>query len=443
MPQLNFRLNFLLNLGAGGMMVIYAILSPMTLSRLLDPIRYSAYLLGVQVVPFILLLALPIQASLAPKFASLIAEQHRDRISLLVLVTLRMLLIAGGGAIFAAVLASWLLPSILGWAGVYADIAATSILVFGIATALTFPTILVTSFSAGCQNYLLDNIFKTAGPFMSLALITAYYFCAADLGSYNIEVVFFLYFLATVLCAFLLLVYGFTKLPVKITIFDIYNVKAESDVAGGVAGAYWLQICALLTVGSGPFIVSAISPIDVAAYSLTCSIMTIIAGVSSAMAGPFSIKIANLSSYSKEDSVLLFKRFQLLFIGYLFVSAALLMLMPQVLLTQWVGKELGAQIQQLLIPITAAMFVRQITAPYSAAVYGLGRQRTVWLSSTIEACVAILASVALGTYWGAYGVACGVLVSALIRLFITLVYDLRLTRDMLPIRAVNLLFPWQ
>ena len=52
-------------------MTAYGLLLPFVLSRLIGKEIFSAYILGVQTVPFLLLLMTPVQASLTPRHAML------------------------------------------------------------------------------------------------------------------------------------------------------------------------------------------------------------------------------------------------------------------------------------------------------------------------------------------------------------------------------------
>lgn len=425
-------------------MALYTFLSPLVLARALDPAAYSAYILGAQIVPFLLILATPIQASLAPKFAHYIALGTADDIARLLRVAMRYFLLSAGLAVGIAIAFSLFLPDILGWHGSFAVDATKSVICLGVAAALTFPAFVITTYAAGHQNFAWDNILKCLGPYAGLALVTGTWLLAAGSeGLLSLDWILELMAAATILAACAVLSLGARRLPPKFWRRHDRTSMSISFLWHDVKGAYWWQICALLSVGMGPFLVSSISTKSVAPFAIAGSMMTVIAGVSSAMAGPFSVKMADQVGSKAVERRALFGRFQRPFVLFLSTATAFLLLIPRSALSLWVGKHFGSEIADLLIPLALGNYLRQITAPYTMAVLGLGMQRKLWLSPTAEMVSSVVFGYLLGQSYGALGVAYGLLMGALVRLTLTLFYDLRLTYAALPLSAVDLCFPWR
>lgn len=440
----SFRQNAMFNLAGGGLMALYAILLPWVLSRALDPATYSAYILGVQVIPFLLILATPIQVSLAPKFAQLFAAGATAEAAGLVRVATVLFTVAAVLAAAVAVLLSLLLPTLLGWSAAFAGVASKSMLVLGIAAAFAFPALVVTSYSAGHRNFLWDNLLKCLGPYLGLVLVAG----ALILASRNaqpvaVEMIIGLSAAATLLAAAVVVGFGIRWLPLRVGV----NVKvwsATSKALGdNVGGVLWWQICSILSVGTGVFFVSNVAPTSVAAFAVSGSLMTVIAGVSSALAGPFSVKMGGQIVSGAADRRALFQRFQRPFLIFLFGSTIAVLSIPQSVLALWVGERLGGEIHHLLLPLAIGNCFRQITAPYTTVVLGLSMQRRIWLSPAVEVLTSVTLSFVLGQFFGAIGVAYGVLAGALVRLGLTVFHDLRLTQSVLPLTMVDLLLPWR
>lgn len=424
-------------------MAIYAVLSPWILSRAIDASTYSAYILGVQAVPFLLILATPIQSALAPRVAHHITLRQQGELISLIRIAVRYFLFAALAASIAALVLAWALPWLLIWRDPFARNASHSILVLGVATALTFPAFVVTSYAAGHQNFLWDNLLKCLGPYLGLIFIASVWlFHGKSLHSMSVDQVVALLGAANILSGGFVVAFGFKKLPVKFWKGGANSSIQPPALSTKVRGTYWWQVCALLSVGTGSFFVSRVAPNSVAPFAIAGSMMTVIAGVSSALSGPFAVKMAGHAGREAQERTALFRHFQSYFMAFLFVSTVFLLALPDYVLVVWLGEHLGHEVGALLFPLALGNYLRQITSPYTTAVLGLGKQRDLWLSPAIEVLVAITLSYLLGQFFGVRGVAYALLVSALVRLLMTVVHDLPLTRDALPLTAYHLLFPW-
>jgi O-antigen/teichoic acid export membrane protein len=442
--SLSFRQNSLLNLTGGGVMALYAFLSPLVLARALDPQSYSAYVLGLQLVPFLLLLATPVQASIGPKFARYRAAgaNFSTEVSSLAAVAARSFLVIALIAIVAAVSLSFILPVILAWDTAFASIGSQAIRYLGLAAALSMPALIFTSYAAGHRNFLWENILKCVGPYLGLVLVFAAWQLVPNLqGRLSAQWVVGLSALSTVLGALFVICLGLRQpFPRKIRWFHTHPFGMRELIKES-GGTYWWQVCALLSVGTGPFLVSRVDLDSVAAYAIAVSTMTVITGVSTAFSGPFTIQIAQSSLKTDIQRVDDFRRFHDRFMIFVCVATIVILAVPQPVFDLWLGESLGRAVSRLLIPLAIANLLRQITSPYTAAVLGLGKQSKIWLSPAVEAVLSILLGLLLGHAYGSQGVAYGLLMAALVRLIVTLFYDLRLTRTVLLLSALHLLVP--
>ncbi len=202
-----------------------------------------------------------------------------------------------------------------------------------------------------------------------------------------------------------------------------------------------MQLCALLTLSSGSFIVSKIESNSTAAYVVAASTMSVVSGVSNAFSGPFSVKIAQSTSMPLAQRVRIFTVFHQRFMLFITFSTVILMILPDITFKWWLGELFGNSVNDLVMPLAIATFLRQITSPYTMAILGLGKQSKIWLSPAVEAGSSVVAGSLFGMFYGPMGVAYGLVIAAAIRLTFTLLYAIRLTTKELPISIWTLIIP--
>lgn len=424
-------------------MLVYTLLLPGILSRAMTTESLGAYILGLQFIPFLMLLVTPIQQPLAPHFARLNADgKTLDSINL-VRASIRLLGVAAVLAIIVSFAASRFLPFVLGWSAEFTAVASTSIATLGMAAAISFPVLIVTSVAAGQQNFLWDNLLKCSGPYAGLALVSIWLLVSSNLGvMLTPQHIGYLFAAATVTASLLIGVLGIRFIPIKLSIFGKVEPGIIYTSIGAARGVLWWHLCALLTVSVAPFIVSSIEPGKVAAFAVSASLMNVISGLTSALAGPFSVKMGQYANSDVKSRTLIFLRLQRPFQAFLVASTCILLMLPVSLFEIWVGDELAQEISILILPLALANLVRQVTGPYTVALLGLGLQNKLWLSPAIEAAGSILFGYILGSYFGAIGVAYGVLIAAIMRLVCTAVHDLPMTRFALKLKLIDILSPY-
>lgn len=439
----SFRASTVFNLAGGGLMLVYTLLLPGILSRAMTTESLGAYILGVQFVPFLMLLCTPIQQALAPRFARLNMDGTASDRANLVRTSVRLLVAAALIAIFVAIAASRLLPVMLGWQAEFAAVARSSIVTLGIAAAISFPVFVVSSFAAGQQNFLWDNLLKCSGPYVGLTLVSVWILVSSKLDvQFTPQHIAYLFAVATVTVSLLIGALGIRFIPLNVSIFGKVEPGSIYTHIGDARGVLWWHLCALLSVSVAPFIVSSVEPAKVAAFAVSASLMNVIAGLTNALAGPFSVKIGQHAYSDVGSRTHIFLRLQRPFQAFLVGSTCLLLILPVSLFKIWVGIELAQEITILILPLALANLVRQLTGPYTIALLGLGLQNKLWLSPAIEAVGSILFGIILGKYFGAIGVAYGVLIAASLRLIFTAIHDLPMTRSALQLKLTDILFPY-
>lgn len=443
MASRSFRTNTAFNLVGGGLMLVYTLLLPGILSRAMTTESLGAYILGLQFIPFLMLLVTPIQQPLAPHFARLNADGKVLERNNLVRASICIFGVASLIAIVVSLVASKLLPLMLGWNAEFAAVASGSIAVLGIAAAFSFPIFVITSFAAGQQNFLWDNLLKCSGPYAGLALVSIWMLVSPNFGIKTTpEHIVYLFAIATITASVLIGVLGIRFIPLKLSLFGKIDRGALYAHLGSAKGVLWWNLCALLSASVAPFVVSSVEPAKVAAFSVSMSLMSVITGFTNALAGPFSVKMGEYAASDVASRTLVFLRLQRPFQVFLIGSTCLLIFVPLQLFKIWVGAELAQEIVKLILPLALANLIHQMTGPYTIALLGLGLQNKLWLSPAIEALAAVLFGILLGRYFGAIGVAYGVLLASTMRLICTVFHDLRMTRSVLKLAWFDIVFPY-
>jgi O-antigen/teichoic acid export membrane protein len=443
MTPKSFRLNTAINLIGSGLMLLYSLLLPGILSRALTTEGYGAYSLGIQFVQFLMLLAIPIQQSLTPHFARLNADGDTSGSVDLFRTSISLLAVMALVAVIVTIVASKLLPFIFGWKPEFSVIASKSIKILGIAAALSFPVFSVVSFTSGRQDFILENIYKCSGPFSGLALVAIWMSLSSKIDVQLMPLhVIYLFATATVVAALLIVFWGSRFIPIKGLTFGKLNPAGVFLHLREARGVLWWQLCALLSVPFAPFIVSSVESAKVAGFVVSLSLMNVIAGLSSVIAGPLAVKIGQSVVSDVASRTYTFLKIQRLFCAYLFCSTSFLLMMPTYFFELWVGTALAVQISTLIVPLALANMLRQMTGPYTAAILGLGLQNKLWLSPAVEAIGSVVFGALFGTYFGATGVAYGILVGASLRIIITILHDIASTRPALNLSTMDLVLPF-
>lgn len=440
----SFRQNFAFNVAAGGAMAAYSFLSPLVFTRVLTQPEYSAYLIVMQLMPYLMLLAAPLQQLLAPRLAGLVSTGREDELA--------KAATAGGAALLAiaplivalAQVLVTVLPGLLNWSSAFAGYVRKLVLPLAGATAGLLPLIVVTGFASGSGDFRWENVYRVGTPWVALLLLVA---CGLTLHAgfeqVGLETVATCYVAGAGVTGLCLLAVAARSLPSKYLYLRNLSWDALLSLFRDATTSMWLQVAALVSTGAGLFIVSSVEPSKVAAFGISMSVMVLIGGISTALSGPLAVKISGISSAggsaAAAETLIIFQRRYVLFL----VCATLLVAgVPRFVWQMWVGERIGADLAAMTWVVAIANSFRLFTAPYTSAVLGVGRQSALRISATVEAVLALIAGIALGGHWGALGVAGGICVSGLARLVLTCFRDVAATQDRLPVRGIHIVWPW-
>lgn len=78
---------------------------------------------------------------------------------------------------------------------------------------------------------------------------------------------------------------------------------------------------------------------------------------------------------------------------------------------------------------------------FTVFIMSSGRQSTIWLSPAVESVVATVGGLILIGVMGVEGIAVALFVSSVVRILLTLMYDINLNSDVLPLSAGDIVLP--
>jgi O-antigen/teichoic acid export membrane protein len=211
-------------------------------------------------------------------------------------------------------------------------------------------------------------------------------------------------------------------------------------IASFVSVAWW-NIAAYFATSVAIAVVAIFIPSYVASFGMAFSLIGVLSGGLIAISSPLASRIASIPLANVSARLSAFRRFNSYCILYISAVAFFVLILPEPIYELWVGPHYAPDVHMLTLYLLPATILRLLTMCFTLFVMGCGRQSTLWLSPLLEAAGATAACVGLGYYLGIEGIALALLFSAAIRLAATLLHDIRLNRDVLPITWQDLLIP--
>lgn len=294
--------------------------------------------------------------------------------------------------------------------------------------------------ASASHNFIPENLLKF-GPGLT-QLLTLTFLYSSELRS-SLEWIF--------------VIFGFSSWPIAIALIFIYwrKVKAyfsamTKDINSTKISPYkflfistismmWWHLSTWLATSASITTAAAVDPKRAVAFSMAYSLIGIISGGLIAISSPVASKIASLSRSDPSIILPLFVKMNRYFYVYIFTMAFIAFLTPTIFYEYWVGSIYADDVQtfiRLLIPST---ILRLLITGYTLFIMGLSAQSRLWLSPFVEATCAISASVLFAYNFGIEGICYGLIISALVRLSTTLMYDRIATQDILPLRVHHFL----
>jgi O-antigen/teichoic acid export membrane protein len=189
----------------------------------------------------------------------------------------------------------------------------------------------------------------------------------------------------------------------------------------------------LLLVGRFQF--SMVTP-----YSVSASIITLIAGLLGAVINVILPHSAALHARQRSDALgkLVISSTRIGVLLLIFTGIPILIYAGPIL-RLWIGPQYVSTGAPVLAILIIANIIRLIGLPYSVILVAAGQQRYIMISPLAEGFSNLIASVVLGLHFGALGVAIGTLFGSLVSIATHLLYSMVRTKDSIALSRRELL----
>ena len=221
---------------------------------------------------------------------------------------------------------------------------------------------------------------------------------------------------------------------------EMVRYSTAREISGYCFGLTVMSIAMFLITGLDLVLVGRFEFSAVVPYSVAATVVAIMTGFVSSIVGVILPHAAALHARERPAEL-----------GGLVVSAtriSVLVLMliglPIVIyagpvLRVWIGQKYVEDGVPLLRILLIANIIRLIGAPYATVLVGAGRQNYIKVSPLAEGISNLVASVVLGWYWGAIGVAAGTLLGSFVSIGAHLFYSLPRTQSEIALSRRNLM----
>lgn len=426
-------------LATGGVFAV-TLLTPAVLARAVTENDYTIYATALAFLPFALLLSQSLRSSAGSALIVAMRQAEGGEVSRAYcrIVILIAALVLCGGAIaieffrhFTSAGAA-LNDGLLRF-GAYCVLINVS----GIALAL-----LVTGPATAQQDFIPENILKFAPAALQLGLFILIWLQSPP------HQLWWIFFAVAVspwpLTAWLLVRYGGgtrgwfqSNVGRNVEARNAFLFLIKSSLSVG-----WWNLMAYFATSVTVAIVALTLPDVVVAFGMAFSLIGVLSGGLIAISSPIASRASAIAFDDTGTRIAAFRRFNSLFIAYILVMAAAVMVVPSQVYELWVGPQYAAQVRSMLILLLPATVLRLQTMCFTVFVMSIGRQSTLWLSPLVEAIVATAGSLLLIPALGVEGIALALAISAIVRLAMTLAYDIKRNRDLFPIHWKDMMIPY-
>ena len=188
------------------------------------------------------------------------------------------------------------------------------------------------------------------------------------------------------------------------------------------SGAVW-AVASIAVASVDTAIVARVDPGATSEYALCLALTATVGGLHAALLSPLIAQVASVTTGPQAASALVMgaaRRTNRIMAG---ATAMLLLFTPIVIVAA--GSDIDRRrMATVLAVLHLANFLRFLAAPYSTALLGTGEHRKVMASPILEASTNLGASIVLGHYHGAVGVAVGTLIGATASILLHLFYNM-------------------
>jgi O-antigen/teichoic acid export membrane protein len=416
--------NALANVVRGSSSSLVALLMPPFLIRYLSTEEFSVWVLILQLSTYSSYLDFGIQTAVG-RFVAYTNElgdkARQDRI-----VNTAFAFLTGSAilAIFLVMIVSWQLPSIFQQLPEFIRIdAQLSLLLIGISTALALPASVFIGVFIGFQRFEIPAIIVGGGKLISgiLIIVVAGQYAeivpmAAILAAVNLLTYYFQY------TAYLNLK---TKTVFSINLINKDTAKELYEYCSSVS--IWLFAMLLIT-GLDTTLVAWFDFKNVAYYGIAANLILLISGLQNAI---FNVLIPSAAILGAQEKAKELGRLLILTTRYgmliLVLTGLPLIAFGKDLTALWLGSNYSEKLTPIIQILVVANIIRLSAVPYATLLMGTGQQRLIILSPLLEGSMNLIASIVLGKYFGALGIASGTLIGALFGICGHLFYNMKIT----------------
>lgn len=438
----SLRANSLSSLFASGGVFAVTLAMPAILARSITASDYQVYATAMAFLPLALLLSQSLRSCAGS--ALIVAMQRADGSDVARayrrIVLLATGLVLAGGALVIEFLRFFSLVGDLDQGLLRFGIYCVLINVSGIGMSL-----LVTGPATASQDFVPENLLKLGPPALLLAMLVAIFIISPD------DELWWIFAAVAAspwpLAAWLMLRYhgavgrwfqnsqaGTKRVSDPSTPNAIFRFLILSS-----ASVSWWNLTAYFATSITVAVVALTLPGDVVAFGMAFSLIGLLSGGLIAISSPIASRVASIPLDDTASRVAAFRRFNGYFILYIFVVAAVVLILPAAIYELWVGPQYASQVRAILLLLVPATVMRLQTMCFTLFVMSIGRQSTLWLSPLIEAVAATVGSLLLVSSMGITGIALALALSAALRLAMTVAYDIRRNRDLFPIQWKDML----
>jgi O-antigen/teichoic acid export membrane protein len=398
---------------------------PPVLSRTLSPLQFGAWALVLQFAGYVSVLDLGIQVAVGRYVAYYLADFKRKVAEDFVSTAFSILCISSliGLAVLAASDAYLraLFPQIPHGLLVPARITLGMV---GLGMSLALPASAFRGILTGIERYeLVTFIAAPAGLLLSLALITV---ALTGHGIIALGVTFVTVKLLSYGSYWWVAhIYG----RLKVTPWFIDREAAKELWSYCSTSMIW-SIGMLMVSGLDVAIVARVDFARVAAYAACVTPITLVAGAQNAMFRPL-LQVGSRLFATRDMNGLhaLLERSTRVCLITIVLSAAPVFLFSHQILTLWLGKTYADQATLILRLLLIGQAIRLVSTPYATLLLATNNHRVARLPALAEAFSNTAAAVLLGIKFGADGVACGVIVGAIVGQAMCVFYNYPKTRE--------------
>lgn len=441
--------NSLTSIAASGGVILTTLALPAILSRLITSAEYSLYATVMSVLPLLALVPQSLRTGAGSALLSVYRERDvtsaNQSFSHFVVLLIFFVLFSGLvlSELYIYIYDEGDLQSNILRFGMYCIIVN----VIGIAVAL-----IITGPAAANNDFLPENTLKIFPPIIQLIGFFIIYIMSESDKIYYVLIASALNSWATLLVIVYLFRERTNSQDRKVEKIDDFSSGKVRNALSSFHTAFqlygrltasisWWNLTAFLSTTASVAIVAFFQPTKIVSFSIAMSVIGVISGGLIAISSPIASKVATLGidkiSLRKE----LFQKLNTIFIGYIIFSSLFILLVPSVVFRIWVGDLYAEDVQYYVLLLLPAYCLRLLTMCFTVFIMSSGRQSTIWLSPAVESVVATVGGLILIGVMGVEGIAVALFVSSVVRILLTLMYDINLNSDVLPLSAGDIVLP--